>query len=120
MLVISIIGIGSTHAIARVAANSRYSYARVYWIFETAHFLVGAFLAMFFSTFFDDPWEIVSIVAGIGLLWEIIEYFMWESPVWRKKFLKKGTITLPDTLLDLVLDAAGALFFVFLLLPHLR
>lgn len=118
MLLASIIGLGATYGIAYVAGHSTYPYKKVYWIFEASHFLAGAFVAMFLATFFTNPWQIVCLTIGIGFVWELVEYGFWISP-WRRKFMFKGTMTLPDTLLDLALDALGAVAFIALLLPYL-
>lgn len=114
MLEISIVGLAAIYLAAR-QVGSKYSYPKVHWVFEAAHFLAGFFLAMFFSNFLFHSWEIIVAVLTVGALWEIWELIAWNIPSLRKRFIKEGTITIPDTLLDLFLDVLGAMAFVILL-----
>lgn len=116
MLVISIIALVAVYFIAYAVASTKYPYKKVYWAFEAAHFAAGFFVAMFFSNFFSEPREIVAATFAIGLLWEIWEWIAWNVPSLRKKVFKMGTITLPDTALDLVLDTFGGVVFTLILL----
>ncbi len=116
MLVISIIALVAVYFIAYAIGNTKYPYKKVYWAFEAAHFSAGFFVAMFFSNFFSEPREIVAATFAIGALWELWEVIAWNIPSLRKKVFKMGGMTLPDTILDLVLDTFGGVVFVFLLI----
>lgn len=94
-----------------------FSFTRYYWFEETLHFMGGVWLAAVFLYFFKNRSDIFDIkknflatltfvlgfTALVGIGWEFFEYLVWL-------FLGGGIIiTLPDTMLDLFLDFAGAL-----------
>ncbi len=116
MLVISIIALVAVYFIAYAVASTKYPYKKVYWLFEAAHFSAGFFFGMFFSNFLSSSREIVGAVFAVGALWELWEFIAWNIPSLRKKVFKMGTITLPDTILDLILDTLGGVVFVYFVL----
>ena len=101
------------YGIAQLASHSGFSYKKVHWVFQVAHFFAGAILALFFSSFSDNPWQIICLVVCVGFVWEVTEYYLSISPL-KLRFLNKKNVTLPDSLADLALDAMGAISLVFL------
>lgn len=89
----------------------KFSYNKVHWVFEVSHFIGGFLLAGLFSNFISSSFRIVAGVLIVGILWELWELFVDRQPRLRKKF-NQGPITLPDTILDLVLDLTGAIIFI--------
>ena len=101
-----------------VYVGCHYPYEKVYWFFEAYHFFGGFLVASFLYNFFQSGTAIVIATFIAGFLWE-----MWELAIDKsrrlKNFLlklgfKQAPVTLPDTLLDLFLDTAGALVFVWI------
>lgn len=91
---------------------------RHYWFFEALHFLGGFFVAMFFSNFFQSPAAILTGLGVIIFLWELTEYLIAKisrSAKYLKKTFKQKNITpgWKDTILDVFLDFAGALVFIY-------
>lgn len=97
---------------------------RHYWFFETLHFLGGFFFAMFLADFIDSKILIFVGIAIISFLWEITEYLIGKSSKlstgFKKTFDLKKNINLrpkwQDTLLDVILNFAGATIFVYFLI----
>jgi len=94
---------------------------RHYWFFESLHFLSGFFLAMFLSNFTDSKIFIFLGIATVSFLWEIAEYLIGKVPElsinFKKAFsLKKNMNLQPklqDTILDIILNFAGAVVFIY-------
>jgi len=90
---------------------------RHYWFFELLHFLGGFFVAMFLAGLnFSIPHIFIGL-ASVTFLWELAEYLIDKisgaSKYIKMKFrLKTTKITRRDTVLDIVLNFAGALLFV--------
>lgn len=91
----------------------RFPYKKVHWFFEVSHFLAGFLLAAFFADFFVSAFDVVLAAVLVGLLWELFEVIT-DRVSWLRHVMKPGPITPADTLLDLILDAAGALLFTVL------
>lgn len=91
---------------------------RHYWFFETLHFLGGFFVVMFLSNFFQSTTLILTGLGTVIFLWESAEILIAKIPSFAeyvKKILKLKDITPSwrDTILDVVLDFAGALTFIY-------
>lgn len=91
-----------------------------YWFFEFSHFLMGFLIASFlFSSIHISNTKIVSVVLIVGILWEFWEYISYNF-LSVSRFIKKHfnyfseKQILWDTVLDLILDLSGALFFIIL------
>ena len=94
---------------------------RHYWFFDTLHFLSGFFLAMFLANFTDSKILIFVGIAAVSFLWETAEYLIGKIPRLSVGF--KETFSLgknidtrpkwPDTILDVILNFAGAAIFVY-------
>jgi hypothetical protein len=69
------------------------------------------------SALVESPWAVFGVTIAIGILWEIWEFLLEYAFSfrlsrifgWRRKYW-----TVPDTVLDLVLDSAGAIAFLAL------
>ena len=94
---------------------------RHYWFFDTLHFLSGFFLAMFLANFTDSKILIFVGIAAVSFLWETAEYLIGKIPKlsigFKKAFDLKENVNLqpkwPDTILDVILNFAGAAIFVY-------
>lgn len=102
--------------LASTLTSFKISYEKGYWLFEVFHLSAGFFVAMFFSSLFASERLIVLATLAIGVLWEVFELMRSRSrkldTLLSRLKIKQGKITLPDTLLDLFLDLAGALLFI--------
>ena len=118
MLIASIIILVSIFVL-NIVVGMYYGFgARHYWFFETLHFLGGFFVAMFFSNFFQPTALILMNLGIVIFLWESAEIFIAKIPLftkWVKKTFRQKDITprWRDTILDIVLDFAGALTFIY-------
>lgn len=107
-------------AILTVMGNfTFFSFTRHYWFEETLHVMGGIWVAAIFLYFFKKHYDIfdvkknflatlifvLGLAALIGIGWEFFEYLTYV-------FLGGVAISLPDTMLDLFLDLAGA-FLLF-------
>lgn len=116
MLLLSFFGIVLlflfTHLIER-----RLPYRRAYNIFEVCHFLAGFFIAAGAAAIFSRAVAVIEVTLAIGVIWEVWK-FMLERPFLSRLSCtigwRRGHWTLADTLLDLLLDAAGAVVFLAL------
>lgn len=119
MLLPSLCGVGLLFIYSQLV-DRRLPYKRAYWHFEVCHFLAGFFVAAGAAAVTPNSGAIFGVTMIVGILWEIWE-FMLERPflsrVFDKMGWRHGPWTLPDTILDLILDAAGA--GAFLALSHL-
>lgn len=98
--------------------GAKCAYRRSHWFFELSHFMSGFLVAAIFANFISDKPQIVLATLWIGLVYEIYELAIVKFPSVRKLLtkmhLKMGPITPADTLLDILLDLAGAILFVTL------
>src|SRR3989338_3757965 len=93
---------------------------KFYWFFETAHFLGGFFVAIFFSNFFDSSLFIIFGVLMVGLLWEIWEFMVNKNADLRQFLMRRfnyyvDKVTWPDTILDLFLGFLGAIVYLYII-----
>lgn len=113
MAVIALVGV----FLLSTLVSWKMKYKDSYWLFEAFHLFAGFFIAMFFSGLLDSDVFIVLTTLAIGIIWEILEFIRSHSrklDAFLLKFkIKQGKITLADTLLDLFLDLAGAILFLF-------
>lgn len=89
------------------------------WVFPLLHFFTGFLLAFLFNKYFGNKIAVLFLVFCVGLLWEI-----YEIAVDKIKFLKNvfkkylniadTSLSLKDTLADLVLDISGAILFLLI------
>jgi len=119
MLVASVIILSSIFVLNLVVGMYYKFGVRHYWFFEALHFLGGLFTAMFFSNFFHSTTLILMGLGIVVFLWESSEIFISKIPLsakYVKKTFKLRDITpgWRDTILDIVLDFAGALVFIYL------
>lgn len=75
-------------------------------------------MAMFFSNFFESPTTILTSLGIIIFLWELVEYLMAKisrSAKYIKKTFGQKNITpgWKDTILDVFMDFAGAIAFLY-------
>ena len=87
-----------------------------YWFFEIEHFICGFLLALLLSYFFHSKTIILFGVGILGVIWECFEYSVIYLPVisgYLRQFMPIDIVSLTwqDTLLDIVLNVAGALLF---------
>lgn len=124
MLVGSVIALASLFVI-NIIFGVYYGFGfRYYWFFEILHFLGGFFIAMFLANFIDSKILIFVGIAIVGFLWEIAEYLIGKIPKLSASFketfdLKKNINVKPkwqDTVLDVILNFAGAAIFVYFIL----
>ena len=121
MLVISLITLVAIFVLD-VVFGMYYKFGyRHYWFFEMLHFVAGLFMAMFLSNFFRSNATVLIGVGVVVFLWELAEYLIAKTPrtaKYIKKEFKRKNITpeWKDTVLDIVLDFAGALVFIYLFL----
>lgn len=117
-LIISIVALSALFLISTLI-SLKTEYKKSHWLFEVAHLFAGFFVAMFFSGFIGSPVFILLATLATGGMWEIFELIRSRNQkldtFLSKLNIKQGEITLPDTLLDLFLDLAGAILFIFLL-----
>jgi len=84
------------------------------WFSRIMHFCGGFFVAMFWSGFIQDFWQILMFTFLVGVFWEIGEYFYGIYKL--KKFgTKKYMTQTRDTIEDLICDILGAVFLLILL-----
>ncbi len=93
---------------------------RHYWFFELLHFLGGFFVAMFLSSFIISKLFVLLGVAAISGAWESMEYVIAKilrlSEYLKLTFRQKSVMPeWKDTALDIVLNFAGALVFLYFL-----
>lgn len=74
----------------------------IFW--EILHFVGGAALGMLFYNQERSLLSTLLLVVGIGLLWEIYEYYIRNIPFW---FF--------DTILDFILEILGACIVIIFL-----
>ncbi|GEM_PF-5810320 len=102
--------------LACVYTSNNFEYKKAYWFFEFCHLAGGFLVAMFLSNFLKNNPAILLVTFLIGLIWEICELIIDRSTRIQNFLLKfnirQEPVTLPDTLLDLLLDVAGALILV--------
>ncbi|MDO8743438.1 MAG: hypothetical protein Q7J30_02730 [Candidatus Azambacteria bacterium] len=124
MLLISVIGLLGLFAL-NLMLGIKYGFGfRHYWFFETLHFLGGFFMAMFLTNFTSSKILIFVSIAAASFLWEFAEYLLGKIPKlstgFKKTFdLKKNVNIRPkwqDTVLDIILNFAGAAVFVYFVL----
>lgn len=124
MLLISIITLLGIFII-NIAFGIKYGFGfRHYWFFEAEHFLSGFFLAMFLTNFISSKILIFTGIAIASFLWETAEYLLGKNQKLSANFKKifnlvKNVNTRPkwpDTILDVILNFAGAAVFVYLFL----
>ena len=120
MFVASIIILAGIFILSLVVGSYYKFGVRHSWFFETMHFLGGFFVAMFFSNFTSSTYLILAYLCIVIFLWELMEILNARIPL-LTKFIKK-TIKLKleditpkwrDTVLDIILDFAGALLFIY-------
>ena len=118
MMALSITGVILLY-LTCVYIGNHSKYENAYWFFEFCHLACGFLVANFLSFFLATTTQIIMGTFIIGLLWEISEIIVDRSPSIKnrlaKMHIRPGPVTLPDTLLDLVLDIAGAAIFTKLL-----
>mgnify|MGYP001608686070 FL=1 len=92
--------------------------AMFYWFFELSHFLMGFLIAsLTYLTFSTNNITVILCVIASSVLWEFWEYVAIKF-LWLNNFIKKlfnyhiDKQTFNDTLLDLILDLSGAIFFI--------
>ncbi|GEM_PF-2834964 len=121
MLLISTIGLLGLFVL-NLMLGIKYGFGfRHYWFFEALHFLGGFFLAMFLANFTSLKILIFIGIAVTSFFWEVAEYLIWKnqklSSSFKKTFDLKKSISLKpkwqDTVLDVVLNFAGAAVFVY-------
>lgn len=93
---------------------------RHYWFFEFLHFLSGFFVTMFLASFFGSRLLILSGLAVVTFIWELAEYMLDKIPAasqyFKKTFRTDSTrYDLKDTILDIILNFAGAFIFFLIL-----
>ncbi len=83
------------------------------WFSRTMHFFGGFLVAMFWSGFTQKLQLIIIMTFGVGVLWEIWEYF---AGIFMKRFFGRDRI-LPrfDTIEDLICDVIGAVAWLLIL-----
>ena len=119
LLLASIIGLSGTYFLSFLVGTYYKFGVKHNWFFEILHFLGGFFVAMFFSNFFDS-WARTLIGLGvISFVWELHEYLIAKIPrfsrFYKKRFnLKSVDYKWGDTALDLCLNFAGAIVFLYL------
>lgn len=91
---------------------------KLYWMYESSHFLAGFLLAALLSSFLDNKLVLLAVLT-ISLSWEIYELIVSRSKYLREFFEAKFKIyitppTFLDTGLDLLLDVLGAVFYLYL------
>lgn len=116
MLFLSLCGVGLLFIYSQLV-DRRLPYQKAYWHFEICHLLAGLFVAAGAAAVAPNIWVVFGITMAVGILWEVWE-FMLERPflsrVFDKMGWRHGPWTLPDTILDLLLDAGGAGAFLAL------
>lgn len=108
--------------ITLVSINIVFSYKgkKLYWLYESSHFIGGFLLAVLFFNFLDQKYVLLAVLM-VGLLWEIYELIINKNKN-IKKFIENNfkyyttPSTWPDTLLDLFLDVFGAVVYLYLFL----
>lgn len=123
MLLTSIIGLVGLF-ILNLMFGIKYGFGfRHYWFFETLHFLSGFFMAMFLANFTSSKILIFLGIALVSFLWETTEYLIGKIPKLssqlKKTFDLRRNMNLrpkwQDTVLDIILNFAGAAVFVYFL-----
>lgn len=92
---------------------------KLYWFFESAHFIGGFFIAMFFSNFSFENGSTIVLVLLIGMLWEAGELVVNKDRRIQQFLINKFNYyidreTTPGIILDLFLDFLGAITFLYL------
>ncbi len=92
---------------------------RHYWFFELMHFLGGFFVAMFLASFLGSRLLILLGLAVVTFIWELAEYMLDKisaaSRYFKKTFRANSTrYDFKDTILDIILNFAGAIVFFYL------
>jgi len=91
---------------------------KLYWLYETSHFVGGFLLAALFLNFLDKKLILLAVLT-IGILWEIYELIITKNKK-IKKFLENKfkyyitPFTFSDTVSDLLLGFLGAAFYLYL------
>ena len=114
------IGLAVVGIILLLAAWKRfYNFgARHWWFFETLHFIGGFLLAMFLFGLTGSRASVLFGLLVITLVWEALEYTAQAKPRFghyldRRLGLAKTYYSGWDTLLDIVLNFAGAAVFLY-------
>ncbi len=101
---------------ACIFVSNTFEYKKAYWFFEFCHLAAGFLLAVSISNFTKNNLATLLGVLSIGILWEIweiiIDHFKRIQKILLKFGIKQGPITLDDTILDILLDTAGALIYL--------
>lgn len=115
LITISLLGLAVTYLSAELTGR-KVSYGRAYWFFELCHLAGGFFTAMLLYGLGFRGGAVIGLTFAVGVFWEAGEYLFHHSRAVRN-FLSRfgihiGPFTWGDTLLDLVLDIAGAAAFL--------
>lgn len=91
------------------------------WIFPFFHFISGFLLASLLSIYTKNQTRIIILVFIMSLIWEFYEYLVDKLSFCRKIFskyfnIKETSISLKDTITDLILDILGATLFILVFL----
>ena len=118
MLLLSVIGLLGLF-ILNLMFGMKYGFGfRHYWFPETLHFLGGFFMAMFLANFTNSKILIFVGLAAVTFLWELVEYLIprfkklprYYEKTFNVKYVSNG---LGDTVLDIILNFAGAAIFMY-------
>ncbi|MDP3004192.1 MAG: hypothetical protein Q8N43_01655 [Candidatus Azambacteria bacterium] len=121
MLITSLLGLIIIFT-ANIVFGMRYGFGfRHYWFFELLHFWGGFFVAMFLANFINSYILIFVGLTIVSFLWEISEYLIGRNSKLsggiKKTFGLKDNVNLQpkwqDTILDVILNFAGATVFVY-------
>lgn len=95
-----------------------YKGKKLYWLYESSHFIGGFLLAMLFSNFLDKKLILLAVLV-VCILWEIYELVSTKKEKIKKYLENKFNYYITpsafsDTALDLLLAFLGAALYLFI------
>lgn len=95
-----------------------YKGKKLYWPYEVSHFVGGFLLAVLFLNFLDEKLVLLAVLT-VGIIWEIYEFTVNRNKRLKKYLENKFRyyITQPtflDTVIDILLNVLGAVFYLYL------